>query len=269
MQIGTRQQLHNIGIIGSGQVARYFAHSFSDAGLHVSWIAGRNLEKVQKLAEEVNTLAIPMKECGQYHADLVICAVNDNSINDVTSGLISCLPGESALVHTSGSQPITTIHPYFKTRGVIYPLQTFNLRDNSYERDIPIIIEADLPSFSDQLTHLSQYLSDNVVVLNYEQRQVLHLSAVIMNNFTNHLATKAFQLLHDHQLDPKLLHPLLQKTTKMILAGDPETIQTGPARRQDSKTLDLHRNLLTSHPGLLALYDQMTKSIQDYYYAHC
>ena len=261
--------LNNVGLVGTGQVARFFAQRIPNSGLNLCWIAGRDIEKAEKLAFESNTRAISLKTCSQNGADLVICAVNDNSINEVTTNLIDLLPSQVAMVHTSGSQPITTIHRYFTSTGVMYPLQTFNLQDKYSEQDIPIIIQANHRTLENQLTRMGQCMSTTVKVLNDEQRQVLHLSAVILNNFTNHLAVRAFDFLLGHNLDPKLLYPLLKKTTTMILGGQPESIQTGPARRQDSKTLNLHRNFLASaHPELLELYNQLTKSIHDYYHAH-
>ncbi|MGB1831454.1 MAG: DUF2520 domain-containing protein, partial [Flavobacteriaceae bacterium] len=41
----------------------------------------------------------------------------------------------------------------------------------------------------------------------------------------------------------------------------PQQAQTGPALRNDSKTLAAHRELLTD-PELITIYDLLTKSIQ-------
>ena len=70
-------------------------------------------------------------------------------------------------------------------------------------------------------------------------------------------------LLEDNNLDPRLLDSLLDETLVSIKSNNTKSLQTGPAIRGDEKTLSIHRDLLKSNPKLLAIYNLLSKSIQD------
>lgn len=253
--------MHKIGVVGNGRVARYILSAFS-RHVKIEWIAGRSPAKVIDLAKSLDVTPFSLEESTFPRVDLIFCAVSDQAITQVTSVLKNKVPKNTPILHTAGAQPSDLIDDYFSFRGVSYPLQTFNERDNTYDAEIPWIIDIQDKPLADQVVELAKKISQTVVTLNFEDRRILHLAAVIINNFTNHLAAKSFQLLKYHQLDPQLLFPLLKKTTNMIMTGYPEFLQTGPAIRNDLITLDTHRNILKNDPVTLELYNLMTKSIQ-------
>ena len=84
-----------------------------------------------------------------------------------------------------------------------------------------------------------------------------------MNNFVNHCIFQATSICNEFELDPKILHPLLQETVRKAIKNDPSLIQTGPARRGDVKTIKKH---LEMQDGLRKeLYEKLTNSIGNIY----
>ena len=98
-----------------------------------------------------------------------------------------------------------------------------------------------------------------------KQRQWLHLAAVMTNNFGNAVNALAQDILTAHDIPFEILHPLISMTADKIKLGGPLwQHQTGPARRQDQKTIDNQRRLIANDEKLLQLYDLFTELIQDH-----
>ena len=54
------------------------------------------------------------------------------------------------------------------------------------------------------------------------------------------------------------LHPILSTTARRACYGDVRYQLTGPAIRNDSRTLATHRRMLLDHKDFLSLYDQLS-----------
>jgi predicted short-subunit dehydrogenase-like oxidoreductase (DUF2520 family) len=99
-------------------------------------------------------------------------------------------------------------------------------------------------------------------------RETLHLAAVFANNFTNYILGTAFDVVKDSNLDKKLLYPLVYSTLQNAFNRDPKLIQTGPAARNDSKTIAKHLKLLKSNPASYELYTTITNQIKNQTHNH-
>jgi predicted short-subunit dehydrogenase-like oxidoreductase (DUF2520 family) len=87
----------------------------------------------------------------------------------------------------------------------------------------------------------------------------LHLAAVLVNNFTNHLATIAQDYLTTAALPFNWLLPLLEETVAKLKEQPALTAQTGPAKRNDQTTIQRHLELLKRED--IAVYMALTSSI--------
>ena len=96
------------------------------------------------------------------------------------------------------------------------------------------------------------------------KREALHLAAVLVNNFTNHLFTEAKNLCASHQLPFNLLLPLIKETVDKLDVLLPQEAQTGPAIRNDQHTIEKHLNLI-GDPVLKKIYLTLTSAIQNRY----
>jgi predicted short-subunit dehydrogenase-like oxidoreductase (DUF2520 family) len=70
-------------------------------------------------------------------------------------------------------------------------------------------------------------------------RQKLHVAAVVVSNFTNHLYTLAEAYCKNEGLDFAELLPLIQETANRLISTSPAMAQTGPAIRHDSENIQL------------------------------
>ncbi len=246
-----------INIVGTGNLAWHLANQFTkQPDVMLLQVAGRTLESL-----------IPFKKLAQtgtlkelIPADITIIAVSDHAINTVAHQLPYI---DTLVVHTAGSIPleeITTKH----RKGVFYPLQSFSKEDTVDFSMIPICIEAQEEHDSTLLKTIASMLSKTVHYLNSHQRKKVHLAAVFANNFTNHCYTIASQICKDDNIPFDILHPLIQKTTQKAITHGPDTVQTGPAKRQDIDVINKQQEALTRKDHT-SVYKTLTASILSYY----
>lgn len=190
-------------------------------------------------------------------ADIYILAVSD----DVISELSAKLPFEDKLVvHTSGSVSIYDLHKKHK-RGVLYPLQTFSKDAEMDFTNIPICIETIDKKSYPALKELAASVGGTVKKINSDQRRVLHLAAVFVNNFTNQLYRIGHEITESEGAEFDFLKPLVLETAKKIQDMSPYKAQTGPAIRNDKKTIKKHLKLLENKQHQ-DIYKLLTSSIQ-------
>jgi predicted short-subunit dehydrogenase-like oxidoreductase (DUF2520 family) len=190
-------------------------------------------------------------------ADVYIIGIPDDAISSFSESL----PFQNRLtVHTSGGVSINALSSKNR-RGVFYPLQTFSKERKVNFTNIPICIEAKNTSDLKMLKQLGETISKNVVEISSEQRQKVHLAAVFVNNFTNYLYQIGEDILKKDGLSLDLLKPLIKETAEKIEKLPPEKAQTGPAKRNDIKTIEKHLHLL-ENTGYREIYELFTKALK-------
>ncbi|KAA3621807.1 MAG: DUF2520 domain-containing protein, partial [Flavobacterium sp.] len=143
-------------------------------------------------------------------------------------------------------------------------MQSFSKHRSVDFKTIPICIEAETAEDLVLLQKIGKQISGKVEEISSENRASLHLSAVFVNNFVNHLYHISEELLQKKKLDFDLLKPLIKETAKKIEKLSSSEAQTGPAIRDDEKTLRKHLQLLKGSP-YETLYRDLTESIQNTY----
>ena len=144
--------------------------------------------------------------------------------------------------------------------GVFYPLQTFTKNRIVNMKEVPFFIEATNKRFGDLLVDLASVISDNVNIATSEERSKLHLAAVFVNNFTNHILHQAKMYSDDNDVNFSHLMPLLSETIHKVKNHNPKDVQTGPAKRGDEQTI---RHQMKNLEGdALAIYTLLTDSIK-------
>ena len=127
---------------------------------------------------------------------------------------------------------------------------------------IPLCLEANKQENHNLLKNVAQAIGGPVYLINSAQRKALHVAAVFVNNFTNHLYTIGEELCKTHKVPFSVLQPLIAETADKIKHLPPSAAQTGPAARGDQKILKDHLQYLTkeSHQKL---YQLISASIQE------
>ncbi len=251
-------QISTVSIIGSGNVASVLGKAITDADIKILDVFSPNISNSKLLAEKLDCNYVDSIEKLNTVSDLYILATPDNEIvNSITN-----LPTITGIVvHTSGTEPCEILAGKFENYGVFYPLQTFTKNRQVDFKDVPICIEGSNDKTSDLLVKMARKISNNVVLLNSEKREYLHLTAVTVNNFTNLLYSIAHDVLEEKGIDFALLHPLIKETALKIQDVNPHLAQTGPARRNDITTVNKHLQLLEKHPEFREIYDLLSKQI--------
>ena len=245
-----------VSIIGSGNVAQHLIVAFSKT---------TDIELVQVFTRKntaVADLINPDKIYTNFNdviaADLFIIAITDDAITEVSAAI----PFSNELVvHTSGSVSIEAINNKNR-QGVFYPLQTFSKSKEVDFKTIPICIETKNEKDFQILEKVAKSISNSVYKINSEQRKALHIAAVFVCNFVNHLYQIGNDICIENDLPFDILKPLIQETANKILTLSPNQAQTGPAKRKDSQTINAHLSFL-SDDNQKEIYKMLTKSIID------
>ena len=249
----------NIVCIGSGNVATHLAIAFKAMGAEIIQVWSSDSRNAEILAALTKAKAFRNWEELDRSADCYIIAVKD----DVIAAVASHLKGVKGIVlHTSGATAMEVLSGAGSGYGVLYPLQTFSKTKAVDLTKVPFCIEGNDPETLEKISTIAQLLSANVSVVSTEQRMILHLAAVFASNFSNHLYHLSSQLLEEHQLKFDLLRPLILETAQKVQSALPIEVQTGPAVRNDQKTMEKHLDLLKNSPELQQLYQTLSNSIK-------
>ncbi|HOY96987.1 MAG TPA: DUF2520 domain-containing protein [Catalimonadaceae bacterium] len=252
---------HRIGFAGSGNLAWHLAQDLEKAGHFIPVIYSRNPENAALLASQLyDTTVISEPDFSEFNLEVLILAVSDDAIERLSEEIL--VNENTIVVHTSGAKSMESLDFLKENYGVFYPLQSFTKEKAIDLSDVPFCIEASSTRVHEVLFTIARSLSSKVVVLDSEQRKVLHLAAVFANNFTNHMLFWAKTLLDAEGLDFNLLKPLAKETIEKAFFLTPELAQTGPARRGDYKTMKAHLDQIEANPELTELYQRLSKSIQ-------
>jgi len=245
----------SVVLLGAGNVATHLYKAFiKSKDVSVSQWYNRNLEPIQTYKNEVEVIDDINK---LKKVDVYIIAVSDDAI----SNLSSQLPFENRLVvHTSGSVGIYELDKK-NERGVFYPLQTFSKNAEVDFKQVPICIEVIKKNNLKTLKSLSEALGSESHKVNTEQRKALHLAAVFVNNFANQLYRIAHEITESKGVEFNILKPLILETAKKVQDLSPYMAQTGPAKRNDKKTIRKHLKLLENQHHK-DIYELLTTSIQ-------
>jgi predicted short-subunit dehydrogenase-like oxidoreductase (DUF2520 family) len=250
-----------ITIIGAGNVGTHLIKRFQDSGVKIHQVFTRHIEKNSNwgnlnITENILDL--------DKNADVYILSVSDSAIEGLAKELSQILDNQ-LIVHTSGTIPSTVFAPYFERYGVFYPLQTFSKKREPNWAEIPICIDAANVTDMTLLQEIALHASPKSYLINDEQRAKIHVAAVFVNNFVNHMYHIGEEILQHEQLAFDILKPLIRETASKIEVNPPSSMQTGPARRGDQITIDKHVSYLSQFPDFQKIYELMTKNILDFY----
>lgn len=235
-------------LIGTGRLAFHLGHALKGSGVVLAGVVGRNAGHAAALATELGCPAFTLGAALPL-ADLRILAVSDDAIGPVAQGLSN---DGTPLLHLSGTKSLDLLEPHAH-RAVLWPMQSFTPGPPVDFSAVPVVIDANDDRTLALVRGLAEGISGHVVHLPFEQRQRLHLSAVMTSNFPVFLLREAERLLDRHGIDPKLLHPLWKQSAENALR-DADQAVTGPARRGDAGTMAKHLELLNEEPELRRAY---------------
>jgi predicted short-subunit dehydrogenase-like oxidoreductase (DUF2520 family) len=246
-----------ISIIGYGNVAQHLIPAFQQSTLvSIQQVFLRDPSKAPASDQGIEFISdwsqlIP--------ADIFFLAVSDDAIASISAEI----PLKNQLiVHASGSVSFEDMSSTNR-RGVFYPLQTFTKGKTVHFKEIPICIESEFSADLEMLQKIAKAVSDQTYIINSQQRRALHVAAVFVNNFVNHLYQIGSEICQDNQVPFSILEALIEETSAKIKTLSPKNAQTGPAKRSDQQTIDSHLHFLQSDARKQSIYTLLTQSIQN------
>lgn len=248
-----------IVIIGSGNVATVLGRLMVQNDVEVLQIISRNIDHAANLAKELNCKYSDYNGSPDTNADIYILAVADTALTPHVEFIKNL---NKPVAHTAGSVPKGVLKSISNQFGVFYPLQSLK-KEMKIIPPLPILIDASDAITLDLLKQLAKKISNQVQVADDLERQKLHVAAVFVNNFTNHLYVIAESYCQNEGVDFNVLKPLIIETAQRMSEASPANLQTGPAARNDLFTIEKHLSLLQNYPKWKELYVQLTNSIMD------
>lgn len=249
-----------IVIVGTGNLATRLGMALYAGNSELAQIYGRSPVACSQLADLLDCpFTTDLSELNT-EADLYLLAVSESALPEILS---TNAFHNKFIVHTSGSIDLESLAAYSINYGVFYPLQTLSKQRSLDFRSVPICIEANNTENLEKLKELAHTISDSVIPIDSITRRQLHLSAVFVCNFVNHLYAIGEKLLSEKGMDFNLLRPLIAETAEKVQQFSPLEVQTGPAVRGNQPIMDLHLHMLEQHPEWQKIYQLLSSTIQN------
>ena len=247
-------------IIGAGNVATVFGRLIKKANHQIVQVMSRKATTAKILADELGCAFTDNCQDIDQGADMYVVAMSDASLNNLKEDFNL---GNKIVVHTAGSVSINILKEVSENFGVLYPLQSLRKENMDTQTAIPLLVDGNIDHSKYIIEAFAKTISNNVAFTDDEHRLKLHLAAVLVSNFTNHLYALAFDFCVAEKIDFKMLQPLIEETALRLRHHQPQDMQTGPAIRKDIITLDKQLRILSQHQKLRTVYLRMTDSIMN------
>jgi predicted short-subunit dehydrogenase-like oxidoreductase (DUF2520 family) len=249
----------DIVLIGSGNTASVLGGKMKEAGHRILQVLSRNVGHAALLAGKLGSDHTDKWNNLSLRGDIYLLAISDDAINNMDKEFNL---DKKLIVHTAGSVPMDVLKVHSRNYGVLYPLQSLRKEIPSV-KDIPFLIQANTNESLTLILDLALSISSVVVQTNDAARINLHLAAVVVNNFSNHLFALAEEFCKKENIRFELLIPIINETIERLGKFSPSQLQTGPAIRRDAATIKKHLEMLEKYPSLKILYEEFSRSIEE------
>ncbi|MFM7664766.1 MAG: DUF2520 domain-containing protein [Bacteroidota bacterium] len=234
-----------IGLIGTGNLAAFWAREIRRNRENTLLIKGSNIEKTTAFCSQFEGEALQDKS----DVDLYLIAVQNDAIDHV----IAELPTHRPVFVCAGFHRSSLSHV-----GYLYPLQSIHVNRMPRMEEVPILIDA-----SEELGKVGERFLSSIGATSHrvttEERLHSHLAAVFINNFGYFILKEGFEL-GNKVLPTEMFLPLLHKTVENALSQ--EDLQTGPARRNDRLMMEEQLRMLDTIDASMAnLYRHISQLI--------
>lgn len=238
-----------VGVIGAGRIAQALGCLLRKRGAAIAGVVSRN----RLHAEEAARFIGPGTEALDYdqllrRTETLLIAVSDDAVSTVAERLAEAGISGGVVIHTAGVYGPEVLHVIGR-RGVscgsLHPLQTVAT---------PAQGVADLPgspfavaaegAAEETARRWVGLLNGKLLSLEPGTKPLYHAAAVMASNYTAALLDAALVLMDAAGVEAEdalsALGPLVKTSVENVLAQGPATALTGPLRRGDLRTVELH-----------------------------
>jgi len=248
----------DIVFIGAGNLASLLAKEFFDKGNNILSVYNKTENSARILANVVSADWTNDLKNLPPKADFYFLAVPDQFVEEIIKKVEHV---NGIIVHCSGSLGINIINEKHIKGGVFYPLQTLSKERDISFLEVPVCIESNDNESLEDLLELGSQISDDVRIVDTKTRQLLHVAAVFVCNFVNHMYTIGEDILIGNDIHTDILKPLMKETFNKAVDKSPKNVQTGPALRNDHNIVKKHLDLLSYNPNFQDVYRMVSNSI--------
>jgi predicted short-subunit dehydrogenase-like oxidoreductase (DUF2520 family) len=263
-----KQNRFRISIVGAGNMAFRLGIALRDAGHDICAVWSRRRDAGEKLtsilSSEGGSTRYTEDLADLIDSQIIILAVSDNAINELATRLaaIMRIGQHTALpltIHTSGATDISALAPLAEIGtpcGVLWPMMTLSKNKNIQFNEAPLLIECPDQRTRETLEAVAYSLRCEYFHCDSARRLQMHCAAVFASNFTNYALSLAYELAGDKA--PYLIPTAIEAVRKCCIFH-PDQVQTGPALRGDTATMERHIHLL--HEMGLTEHEEIYKII--------
>ena len=237
-----------LGIVGTGRVAKSLGVLLNRRGFQIAAVAGRSVESAKETARFVgSTEAAVISDLPRY-ASRILIAVSDDSIAPVAQALAQGNLRSGIVLHTAaagGPEALACLREEDNSVGVLHPLQTIP----NAARGIETLPGATFAYAGDEAAiawagTLIAALGGKPLAIPSPQWHLYHAAAVFASNYHLTLIDAALELMQGAGLARgaalDALRPIIRATTENVLSSGPELALTGPILRGDAATVRKH-----------------------------
>ena len=250
--------MENILIIGAGKLGSSLYRALKNAAKYSLKIMDTaKHEQLDDPCLDQSDFFSDLRQIDLSAMELIVISVPDDRIDSVANLLARHHLKNKMVVHTSGilgSHVLHTLREQGNRIGSLHPLQSFHRRFLE-----PEIWQGMLCSFQgdadmiEALRDMLQALGADLMVINEQQKQALHLAATLSANYLVALIAWAEQILKQAQLpgmnERRLLLPLLRKIISNYEKEGVYHVLSGPLQRGDLNSIQLHADYLKQYAG--------------------
>ncbi len=249
-------------LLGTGNMAWLMATRMTASGHTCVGVWGRNAEATTALCDAFYLPRLASPEQLNDGPDAVILAVSDQAIFSLATRLSLRY---STLIHTAGSAPLNLLKGHSDHIGVVWPVYSIRKDSLPAHRSFAALTEANSTQARIAVREVAKAICDHSYEAGSEQRAWMHVAAVMGNNFVNHLLGIASQISATQEVPISILQPLLEQPFQDFRTRQPFEVQTGPARRHDTASMQRQMDMLATKPEWQELYQAASASIMKLY----
>lgn len=251
-----------IVIIGTGNTATVLGRLFLRSGHEIIQVVGRDNRRAEMLARMLGASFTGIGQQLNLEADLHVMAVTDDAISSVANNIQL---DKRLLVHTAGSVAKDVLYKCSKNYGVLYPVQSLR-KEMDELPEIPFLVDGNTADNCTLIADFAKTVSSNVRLADDRQRMLTHVAAVMVSNFTNHMYALAQDFCTKEHISFEILLPLIREVANRLYTYSATEVQTGPAMRNDTLTIQKHLSLLQNHQIQQAVYKFLTDRIYQWHH---
>ncbi|HOV24525.1 MAG TPA: DUF2520 domain-containing protein [Candidatus Marinimicrobia bacterium] len=251
-------------LFGASRVGVSLAYHLNRLGFKPEFVWNRSPERLAQAKQAVpfQNFSTDLKAACRDKPDWIIIAVTDDAIEEIATQISRCLPDFKAVkvFHTSGflsSMALSSLKRKGAATGSLHPVVSVP----DIATGIRLLCQCVYTCegvIKKSLAEIVKSIGGQPYLLNRQQKETIHLSAVFLNNYVVALINAIKILNSDSNLEPSKAQAILQPITEQaVLSGWEKSATdalTGPLMRGDYQTIEKHLALLDNYPELKKLY---------------